>query len=94
MSLSYYRAASAIIAQRLTFLAEMLGMYLALIGHVQTIGFFQRPLKIIEMILPPTLCVLRERENKNRNLVRAFRFSRLAYRHKKHLSIIQYNLCH
>jgi len=35
-------------------------MYLALIRHVQTIGFFQRPLKIIEVILLPTLCVSRE----------------------------------
>jgi len=44
LSLSYYRAASAIIAQRLTLLAEMLGMFLAPVGHVQTIGFFQRSL--------------------------------------------------
>lgn len=45
--LSHYNcAASAIITQRFTLLAEMLGMDLALIGHVQAIGFFQRPLLV------------------------------------------------
>lgn len=47
LSLSHRRAASAIKAQRLALLAEMLGMDLALIGHVQTVGLFQRPLKKI-----------------------------------------------
>lgn len=50
LSLSHRRAASAIKAQRLALLAEMLGMDLALIGHVQTIGLFQRPLKIMRKI--------------------------------------------
>lgn len=43
---SHYRAASAIVAQRLTLLAEMLRVHLALVGHIQTIGFFQRPLLV------------------------------------------------